>query len=187
MTLVGRNMKKTMIGAALLVLIVGALANFGGSMNQVEITKEYDFNEQTVWAQWSDISKISDFHPDLVSSPIISSKTSGLGTQRKVTTTDGKELIHEIVEYDDTQKKLAFTFKADFLPIKDGRCFISIKSIGKGKASLDFKVTMEPKFGFLGWILGKLVLEPKLAEGGHNLLNGLENHLIKTGKNNENI
>jgi hypothetical protein len=104
MKLVCGNMKKVIIGTALLVLIVGALANFGGSMNQVEITKEYDFNEKLVWAQWSDISRISEFHPDLVSSPIISSKTSGLGTQRKVTTIDGKDLIHEIVEYDDTQK-----------------------------------------------------------------------------------
>jgi hypothetical protein len=150
-------------------------------MNQVKITKEYNCNEKLVWAQWSDISKISDFHPDLVSSPIISSKTSGLGTQRKVTTTDGKELIHEIIEYDDTQKKLTFTFKADFLPIKEGRCFISVKSIGSGKATLDFKITMKPKFGFLGWILGKLVLEPKLTAGGHNLLNGLESYLINTG------
>jgi hypothetical protein len=151
-------------------------------MNQVKITKEYNFNEKLVWAQWSDISKISDFHPDLVSSPIISSKTSGLGTQRKVTTIDGKELIHEIIEYDDTQKKLVFTFKADFLPIKDGRCFISIKSIRAGKAAIDFKVTMEPKFGFLGRLLGKLVLEPKLTAGGHNLLNGLENYLMEIGE-----
>jgi hypothetical protein len=155
-------------------------------MNQVNITKEYNVNDKLVWAQWSDIAKISEFHPDLVSSPIISSKTSGLGTKRKVTTTDGKELIHEIFEYDDTQKKLAFTFKADFLPIKDGRCFIRIKNIGSDKATLDFKITMKVKFGFLGWILGKLVLEPKLTAGGHNLLNGLENHLIKRGKNNEN-
>lgn len=93
-----------------------------------------------------------------------------------------KELIHEIIEYDNTQKKLAFTFKADFLPIKDGRCFISIKSIGEGRATIDFKVTMTPKFGFLGWILGKLVLEPKLSAGGHNLLNGLERYLIEIGE-----
>jgi hypothetical protein len=45
---------------------------------------------------------------------------------------------------------------------------------------------MKVKFGFLGWVLGKLVLEPKLTAGGHNLLNGLENHLINIGKNNEN-
>jgi hypothetical protein len=83
-------------------------------------------------------------------------KNSGLGTQRKVTTTDGKELIHEIFEYNDTQQTLAFTFKADFLPIKDGRCFISIKSKRAGKATLDFKVTMKQKFGFVGVILGKL-------------------------------
>jgi hypothetical protein len=173
------RMKYKIIGITLLVLIIGVLANFGGSMNQVQITKEYNFDEKLVWAQWSDISKISDFHPDLISSPIISSKTSGLGTQRKVTTTDGKELIHEIFAYNDTQQTLAFTFKADFLPIKDGRCFISIKSKRAGKATLDFKVTMKPKFGFLGGILGKLVLEPKLAAGGRNLLNGLESYLIE--------
>lgn len=170
-------MKIVAIALVVFAVVVSILGNTGSHMSQVQITKEYNFSADLVWSQWADIGKISDFHPDLVSSPIIGDKTHGLGSQRKVTTSDDKELLHEIIEYDEALKKLAFTFKADFLPIKDGRCFIRVKSVGSDQSTVDFRVTMVPKFGYLGSLLGKLVLEPKLTAGGHNLLDGLEDYL----------
>ena len=45
-------MKK--IGASILVLLVvqAQLGNIGGSVSKVEITKEYDFSADLVWARW---------------------------------------------------------------------------------------------------------------------------------------
>ena len=72
---------------------------------------------------------------------------------------------------------MAFTFEADFLPLKYAICRIDVEKVSEQESVVKFRVDMEPKFGVLGWVLGKLVLEKKLQQGGDNLLGGLEKHL----------
>jgi hypothetical protein len=172
------NTKKK-VGILLLGLIITILilGNIGGKMNHVTLVKELNFSAKVAWKPWTELSNISEFHPDLSESPLISDKIAGVGAKRQVTTIDGKKIIHEIVEWDEANKKHAFKFYADFLPLKNAICRIQIVDRGTSKSAVLFSVEMEPKFGLLGWILGKLVIERKLNAGANHLLDGLETYL----------
>jgi len=170
-------MKKTLSLFTSFADLLIVLGNVGGSVNQVIIVKDYDFHADTVWEPWTQVDRIANFHPGLVSSSIIGDRFSGVGACRQVTTTDGKQLIHEIVELDESDRRLGFTFAADFLPLKHAICRIHVIETGAITSKLEFSVDMQPKYGLLGWLLGKIVLEGKLKDGGDSLLGGLESYL----------
>ncbi|OUR95673.1 hypothetical protein A9Q84_14320 [Halobacteriovorax marinus] len=146
-------------------------------MHEVEVIRLLNHQDEEVWKMWDDFDAIHKFHPDLTSSPIVGKVKKGQGTQRVCHLKDGNKIKEEIYEYDVAKKQMKFTLEADFMPFKSAFAEVNVLKKSATTSEVTFKISFDPKFGPLGFILGKIAIRPKLKAVMESIVSGLDSHL----------
>ncbi len=148
-------------------------------MHRVTITREMSHDVQEVWRLLDDFGAISKYNPGVESAEILSPKPTGLDAQRICHFYDGSSLKETIVRYEPGQ---GYSFDlSDFaLPLKQATTHFDLKRIGDGRSLLTVTLEFIPKFGPLGWAMGKLMMRPMLQRALRGVTKGLDDHM-RTG------
>jgi hypothetical protein len=138
-----------------------------------------------IWDVLKDFSSIQNFSATVDKSPLLQGPTSGLGTRRKCYFYDNTSVVEEIVDYQEGQ---GFRFIASefSLPLKSLEGWMGVTSIDEQRSRLTMSLNFEPKFGFLGVLMGNLMMKPMMNKMLTKILKGLVYH-AKTGKKIEKV
>lgn len=149
-------------------------------MHKVTVKRKMLHNSTAVWKVLDDFGEIYKYHPDVKSSNILSQKATGTGAQRVCNFHDGTSIKETIVKYDANH---GYILKlTDFsVPLKEANAHFKIESLNNNQSLLSITLVFIPKFGPLGWVMGKLMMRPMLTKALKKLGKGLDDY-IRTGQ-----
>ena len=148
-------------------------------MHRVTITRELNHDVADVWRLLDDFGAIAKYNPGVESAEIVSARPTGLDAQRICHFYDGTSLTETIVRY---QPGHGYSFDlSDFaLPLKQATSHFDLTHISDGRSLLTVTLEFTPKFGPLGWLMGKLMIRPMLQRALRGVTKGLDDHM-RTG------
>ena len=131
-------------------------------MHKVNVTTEMNSDDETIWKFLDDFGSVYKYNPGVESSEILGSKKTGLGARRQCNFYDGTSLKEKITHYDEGR---SYTFDLyDFsMPLKTASSHFEVTPISANKSSLSITLKFAPKFGPIGWLMGKLLMRPMFA------------------------
>jgi uncharacterized protein YndB with AHSA1/START domain len=136
---------------------------------------------ERVWSVLSDFGGIHRYHPGVETSPITrGTPASGVGAERVCNLYDGNHLTERVAESEDG-KRLVIDVVDSSMPMRSARGAFALRSTAEGKTEVALTMDYVLKFGPLGVIMDKLILERSMKRGLDALLAGLDQHL-QTGE-----
>ena len=150
-------------------------------MHTVSATRTIDSPVSTVWSALDDVENVYRFHPMVESSESITSIKTGEGAQRRSKLYDGGALVEEIVESDPEHRQVVNVIDTGPFPLKQADATFDLKPIDEKSTEVTMTMSFVPKFGPVGWLIAKLIIENKLRTMCGDILAGLDTHL-QTGE-----
>ena len=149
-------------------------------MHNVKVTREMDSNAATIWRYLDDFGSIYKYHPGVESSEILGKKITGPGAIRQCNFYDGTSIKEKISHYDEGR---SYTLElSDYaMPFKSAEAHMEVTPTSADKSKLSISLKFVPKFGPIGWLMGKLLMKPMMTKALKDLTKGLDDH-IRTGQ-----
>jgi uncharacterized protein YndB with AHSA1/START domain len=136
---------------------------------------------ERVWEVLSDFGGVHRYHPGVETSPITDgTPPSGVGSQRVCNLYDGNYLT-EVVTESIEGKRLVVKIIDSSMPMNTAAGAFDLHPAGQGKTEVTLTMDYVLKFGPLGMLMDKLLLERTMKRGLNGLLSGLDQHL-QTGE-----
>jgi carbon monoxide dehydrogenase subunit G len=130
-----------------------------------------------VWPLLDDFGGVSRYHPNVDSSRVVNGVESGLGACRECVFEDGGRIEETIIGYEPGESyTVAFTDMGPY-PLVSNVVRIDVESMDEGHSRVTFTAQFEPKYGPLGWLMGRVVMEPRFAKQLDTALEGLAAHV----------
>jgi hypothetical protein len=102
-----------------------------------------------------------------------------MGAQRICHFYDGTSLKETIVRY-EPGRGYSFDLSNFELPLKQATSHFDLARISNGRSRITVTLEFIPKFGPLGWVMGKVMMRPMLLRALRDLTRGLDDHM-RTG------
>ena len=150
-------------------------------MHHVHVDRVIDRPADAVWAILDDFGSVFRYHPLVKKSEIINGIGSGLGAGRVCHFEDGNTIREEITAYEPGRGYEVEIVDPGKFPLKRAVAHLSVEPLGDARSRVGFDMDFRPKFGPLGWIMGKTLMVPKFRKILGLVLEGLETHL-RTGE-----
>jgi carbon monoxide dehydrogenase subunit G len=151
-------------------------------MHQVTITREVPFPVEKVWPVINDFENIYVFHPNVEKSISLNGQSCGLGAERECQFYDGTAVQERVVSHDAANKtyRVEITDPGPF-PTNKMTADITVQETTPGKSRVTFDMAFQVKYGPVGWVMGAVMMKPKMDTIISSVLAGLETH-IETGR-----
>ena len=145
-------------------------------MHNITVKREMNNNVETIWKVLDDYGAVYKFNPSVETSRILGEKKTGLEARRVCNFYDGSSLKETIIEYVPNQ---GYTFElSDFaLPLKSATSHFQLEPLSENKSLLSVTLEFEPKFGPIGWLMAKLLMQPALTKALNGLTKGLDDYM----------
>ncbi len=131
------------------------------------------------WQILKDFGGHYQFNPLIKLSPITNGISNGLGAEREVILYDGSSIRQTILDMEEGVSMLIGFTETD-LPIKKATARFTIEPPDQAFCRVSIEITYEPKFGFVGGVLGMLY-QPTIRNRYNIVLRGLK-HFAATGQ-----
>jgi len=148
-------------------------------MHVVNVKRDLQVDPEKVWQLIDDFGAIELYHPLVKTSETTNGQTRGLGAERVCNFYDGNSIYERITEYDEGKSYVVEIFDTGKIPLKTAMATMKVNPVGEN-SEVDFTMRFEPKFGLVGWIMGKLMMEGQFRKILNRVLQGMEDYL-KTG------
>ncbi|MCO4746122.1 MAG: SRPBCC family protein [Proteobacteria bacterium] len=150
-------------------------------MASITLNRTVDAPVERVWGVLSDFGGIHRYHPGVETSPITAgTPSSGVGSERVCNLYDGNNLRERVTE-SVHGKRLVIEVVDSSMPMKSAGGAFDLRATGEGKTELTITMDYALKFGALGMIMDKLVLERSMTKALDAMLAGLNQHM-RTGE-----
>lgn len=150
-------------------------------MHEVKVDRVIDISADRAWAIIDDFGGIYRFHPLVERSPIKNGVSSGLGAERVCHFHDGSRITEQIIDYTAGEAyEVEITDPGNF-PLETAIARLAVEPLGDARSRVSFHMAFTPKFGPLGWVMGKTVMARQFKKILGQVLAGLEQH-AKTGE-----
>ena len=142
-------------------------------MRSIKTSRKIESAPDKVWAVLADFPNIAQWNKGVAKSFATSDSTDGVGAQRHCDVTPFGELEETVREWDDSRRMVVSIDSTKKLPISRAEATFNLgKENGATEVSIDF--AYQPKFGFLGQIMGSLALDRQFTKGFDGFLADLE-------------
>ena len=128
-----------------------------------------------VWALLNDFERTHEFNPFVTISPVRTGDDGGLGAEREVLLYDGS-VKHEYVLDVEKDRSILIAVSERNALIKAATARLTVEPPDQNISFLKIELTYEPRFGFLGKLLG-LAYKPVLMSQYNHLIRGLNEYL----------
>lgn len=134
-----------------------------------------------VWDALDDFGNIANFHPLVHTSASTNDTDTGQGAQRVCHFENGATIHEEIVAYTADENYVVRIIDTGSFPIKTADVTFITKPLESDRTLVTMAMDFVPKFGPLGWLMGKTVMKTQFTKVLSSVLAGLERHL-ETGQ-----
>jgi hypothetical protein len=132
-----------------------------------------------VWRKLADFGGVHRFHPVVDTVDLLSENNEGVGAKRRCNFYDGKSVIETVTEWDPGHRQVVAL--SDFsMPLKSGTAELSVRRLGPSECEARIAMTVVPKFGPFGWLMGQMMMKPMMRSMLRSVLRGLDHH-TRTG------
>lgn len=136
-----------------------------------------DASLSDVWAVLDDFGEVWKYNPNVESSGIVDGPATGVGATRECHFADGGRIEERIVDYDSQSGYTVDFVDLGGMPLKTNRVEISVSSVDDATTAVTMRATFTPKYGPLGWVMAKVMMESKFAETFEEVLGGLDSYV----------
>ncbi len=150
-------------------------------MHRFQVSKEIAHPLGRVWPLLDNFSNTYVFHPIVERSEAVGPATRGAGARRKCTLYDGGQVQEQITKYEPLEHRYKVEV-VDHGPFPLRYMEVWIEAVAEGNNTrVTYRGGFVPKFGPLGWVMGKLVMKGQFEKMMGSLIDGLNTHL-STGR-----
>jgi len=146
-------------------------------MHEVSVEKVISVPAERAWAALDEFGRVSEYNPHVATSEIIAGPETGVGATRECVFEDGGRIEEEIIEYSPGTNYTVEFVDVGSMPLKRNRVQISVEERGDA-AAVTMAAAFEPKYGFLGTVLAKLMMESRFRQTFEEVLDGLEAYVV---------
>lgn len=146
-------------------------------MHTVTISKDIDAPQEQVWAVLDEFDNLDEYSPKNTSCELLEGPDTGVGATRRTTVDEGFSVVHEIIEYEPGESyTFEFTEMGKF-PVAEIQMEFAVEPTEADQSRVIVTVEYTPKWGPLGWVLGKTLIKRRLRDAMGETLNGLAGHV----------
>ncbi len=145
-------------------------------MHSITVKREMNNNVETVWHVLDDYGTVYKYNPGVETSEILGVKNTGLGAHRVCNFYDGSSLKETIIKYVPNQG-YSLELSDYSLPLKRAASHFRLEPLSKDTCLLSVTIEFEPKFGPVGWLMAKLLMQPMLTKALNGLTKGLDDYM----------
>ncbi len=149
-------------------------------MHEVQVARTIDVPAEEAWKIIDDFGGIHQYHPLVERSPIKNGVASGLGAERVCHFDNGDAITERITGYEAGREYTVEITDMGKFPLKAAVGTFGVRPAGKGRSTVQFDFRFQPKFGPIGWLMGKTMMRSQFRKILGDVLAGLETH-AKTG------
>ena len=149
-------------------------------MHEVQVARTIDVPADKAWKIIDDFGGIYQYHPLVERSPIKNGVASGLGAERVCHFDNGDAITERIIGYEAGREYTVEITDPGKFPLKTAVARLSVRPAGSRRSTVQFDMHFQPKFGPVGWLMGKTVMRSQFRKILGDVLAGLETH-AKTG------
>lgn len=150
-------------------------------MHHVSVTRTIGVPADRVWEVVDDIGAVYRYHPLVERSPIRNGIPSGEGAERVCHFVGGNRITERITDYEPGAGYTINIIEPGKFPLKSAAARFSVHPLGPARTRVGFDMRFQPKFGLVGWLMGKTVMRSQFRKVLDGVLAGLETHL-RTGE-----
>jgi len=147
-------------------------------MQTVSVSRTLDASLDEVWAVLDDFGGVSKYNPGVEASSIVDGPETGTGATRECVFSDGGRIEEEIVAYEYESGYTVEFVDVGEMPLKRNVVGIAVDAVDGAGTVVTMTSTYTPKFGPLGWLLAKVVMNAKFRETFEDVLDGLESYVL---------
>ncbi|NRB40194.1 MAG: SRPBCC family protein [Pseudomonadales bacterium] len=144
-------------------------------MIKVAKTVLINASDKDLWNIIADVGGIHNFHPLVDKSPLLSTNAQGLGATRRCEFYDGTSVVEEVVEWEEG-KKLSLALSKFSMPFESAVGTMSVESAGNNASHVTLQMDFKVKYGFIGKIMGLIMMKPFMKMVFAKVLKGLNDH-----------
>ncbi len=149
-------------------------------MHEVQVARTIDVPANEAWKIIDDFGGIHQYHPLVERSPIKNGVASGLGAERVCHFDNGDAITERITGYEAGREYTVEITDLGKFPLKAAVGTFGVRPAGKDRSTVRFDFRFQPKFGPIGWLMGKTMMRSQFRKILGDVLAGLETH-AKTG------
>jgi len=150
-------------------------------MHKVRVTRTIPVSADRAWEVLDDFGGIYRYHPVVERSPIKNGIASGLGAERVCHFDNGDQITELVTGYDAGHEYTVEITDPGKFPLTKAVARLGVEPAGRQRSVVSFDMAFQPKFGVLGWVMGKTVMKRQFRKILGSVLAGLETHL-RTGE-----
>ncbi len=143
-----------------------------------KVSMRINLSSSDLWKALSQFDQIHLFHPMVSEASLLSQSNQGVGAKRRCDFYDKSSLVEEIKEWVEGKSYTVKLSEITAMPIKEADATISLESLYSEITLASFEMRFTPKFGPLGWMMGKLMMQPMMKKMFMKILKGLEQHAL---------
>lgn len=132
-----------------------------------------------VWAAVKDFANVQKWNPYVESVSLLTDESENKGATRVCHLYDGSKLKERVMDLDSEERIVTINIlegiKGPIVSPPEIKLTVLDKD-DKTLVKMDFDVQL--RFGFIGKIIKKLVVEPQIKNNVENLLKGLKSHIV---------
>lgn len=145
-------------------------------MQHVSYTGVIHAPKSDVWEALDDFEGVAKWNPPVEQASIVSGPETGEGATRECVTEDGS-FREQIVEYNpESSYTIEFVDLGPF-PMNECSSEVSIRELDDSRTEVTFAGSYTPKYGPIGWLMAKLMMNSKMEEGYEEAVDGLAKYV----------
>lgn len=145
-------------------------------MHEVQVARTIGVPADQAWKIIDDFGGIFQYHPAVERSFITNGVTSGLGAERVCHFDNGDAITERIIGYEPGREYTVEITDPGKFPLVKGVARLSVAPAGSQRSTVQFTMRFTPKFGPVGWLMGKTVMRAGFRKILTSVLAGLETH-----------
>ncbi|MEN8375401.1 MAG: SRPBCC family protein [Gemmatimonadota bacterium] len=150
-------------------------------MHEVVVSRTVSVTADRAWEALDNFGSVADFNPDVAMSAITNDVARGNGAERVCSFYSGGQVRERVVRYVAGEELDVQIVDAGPFPLTFALATMRVRPAGEARANVEMRLRFKPKFGVLGWLMGKLMMEGQFRKALGGMLKGLEDH-VQTGR-----
>jgi uncharacterized protein YndB with AHSA1/START domain len=142
-------------------------------MRTIKVESHIDAPRSDVWAVLADFPNIASWNSGVKKSFSTSDATQGVGAQRHCDLAPMGGLEETVKAWEPQSRMEVSIDSAEGLPIRSGLATFALQPSGSG-THVSVVYSYQPKFGFIGELMGRVMLDGQLTKGFNGFLKDLD-------------
>jgi len=134
---------------------------------------DVDASADRVWAVLGRFMHIDEFHPWVSKVEVLSKETAGVGACRRCHFKDGSSLVEKVVEWQEG-RFYRVELSESALPFNEAVTRFGVEPLGPARSRVTLRMRYQVKYGPIGWLMGKTVMERRMGDLFLAVLRGLQ-------------